>query len=121
DVLVAAVAIDLVDALETTHHQPLQVELGGDPEKQVHVERVVVSDEWSCDRPAGDGLHHRGFDFDVTAGVEEAAHRLDDPRALHKYFAHLGIHGHVEVALAVTQLYVGAAAPLFGEQEQVPG
>ena len=40
-------------------------------------------------------------------------------RALQKNFAHLGIHHHVDIALAVAQLDVGQAMPLLGQRQQV--
>src|SRR3984893_19140040 len=40
--LVAKVAIDFVDALQTSHQKALQIQFGRNPEIQVYVERVVM-------------------------------------------------------------------------------
>ena len=41
---------------------------------------------------AGDGLHHRGFDFDEAVRIQELPHRLHQLAALKKYFANLRVH-----------------------------
>jgi hypothetical protein len=44
DAFVAEVAVDLEDLLQAAHHQALQVQLRGDAQEQLHVQRVVVGD-----------------------------------------------------------------------------
>ena len=90
DAFVAEVAVDLVDAVEAADHQALQVELGRDAQKQIDIERVVVRDEGPRHGAAGDRLHHRRFDFEEAALVEEAAHGAHNLRALDEDFAHIG-------------------------------
>ena len=116
---VAEVAVDLVDAVEAADDQALQIKLGRDAQVEIHVERVVMGDERPRDGAAGDGLHHRRFDFDEAVRVEGAAHRLHQLRALQKDFAHLGIHHQVDIALAVAQFDVGEPVPLLGQGQQV--
>ena len=65
DAFVAEVAVDLVDALQAAHDQPLQVQFGCDPQIQVHVERVVVGDKGTCHGAARQRLHHRSLNFDI--------------------------------------------------------
>ena len=118
DPLVPEVAVDLVDSLEAAHHQPLQVQLRGDAQEQIHPERVVVRDERPRHGPAGDRLHHRGFDLDVAALVEEAPHRAHHRASQHEDAAHLGVREQVEVALAVAGFDVGEPVPLLGRRQQ---
>ena len=66
DPLVTEIAIDLVDPLEAADDQPLQVQLGRDPQEQRHVERVVMRDERPRERATGNRLHHRRLDFEVA-------------------------------------------------------
>ena len=66
DPLVPEVPIDLEDPLEAAHREPLQVQLRRDPQKQIHVERVVVRGERPRERPAGDRLHHRRLDLEIA-------------------------------------------------------
>ena len=119
DAFVAEVAIDLVHAVHAAHHQPLQVKLGRDAQIKVHVERVVVGDEWLGHRAAGDGMHHRRLDLDEAVAVEEAPHRLHDFGALQKDLAHVGIHGEVNVAAAIARLHVLQPVPFFRQRKQV--
>ena len=84
ETFVAEVAVDLIDAVESAHDQPLQIKLGGDAEIKIHVERVVMRHERARDRATGNGLHHRRLDFDESMRVEGTAHRLHHLRALEK-------------------------------------
>src|SRR6516162_6059587 len=63
---VAEVTIDLVDAVESTHNQALQVKLRRDAEIEVQIKGVVVSYEGPGHGAAGQRLHHGGFDFEIT-------------------------------------------------------
>ena len=67
EALVAEVAIDLVDALQPAHHQPLQVQLRRDAQVEIDIERVVVRDERPRRRAAVERLHHGRFHLDEAA------------------------------------------------------
>ena len=58
---VAIDAAQLVHPLDAADQQPLQVQLQGDPQEQVDVERVVVRRERPGGRPAGDGVQRRAL------------------------------------------------------------
>ena len=118
DPLVAEVAVDLVDALDAADDQPLQVELGRDPQEEVDVERVVVRHERPGRRAAGERLHHRRLDLEVAAAVEEPPEEADDRRPALEDLAGLGVHGQVEVALAVALLDVLEAVPLLRKRPE---
>ena len=64
DALVAEVLAELVDLLEAAHDQPLQVELGRDPQVQGAVEHVVMRREGTGQRAAVQGLQHRSLDLE---------------------------------------------------------
>ena len=79
DALVAEVAVDLEDPLEAADQEPLEVQLGGDPQVQVHAEGLVVGDEGPGEGPARNGLQHGGLDLDEAPLRQPAAdlgHRL---------------------------------------------
>ena len=82
DAFVAEVAVDLVDAVEASDDEALEVELGGDAEEEVDVELVVVGGEGAGGGSSGDLLHHGGFDFEVAAAVEEGADGAEDGGSL---------------------------------------
>ena len=119
--LVPEVAVDLVDAIETAHDEPLEIELRRDAQIQVHVERVVMRDERSCRSAAGNRLHHRRFDLDEPPRVEEVAQRLDDARAEQEHATRIGIDDEVDVSLAVPGLYVLEAVPFLRQRAQSLG
>ena len=48
DALIAEVAIDLVDAIESADHQPLEIQLRRDAQEQIHVEGVVMRRRKAC-------------------------------------------------------------------------
>ena len=109
DPLVAEVLADLVDALEPADDQPLEVELGRDPEVEVLLEVVPVGDERLREGAAVARLQHRRLDLDEAVRVEVAPDRGDDAAAGEEVGARLLVHQQVEVALAVALLDVGEA------------
>ncbi len=104
--LVAEVAAELVDAFEAADNQALEVQLVGDAEVEVDVERVVVGDEGACGGTAGDALQHGGIHLEVALLVEVGTHLVDNHGALDEGVAHLGVDDEVDVALAVALLGV---------------
>jgi len=116
--LVAEVAVDLVDPLETAYHQPLQIELRGDAQEQVHVQGVMVGGEGTRHRPAGDGLHHRRLHLQELPGVEEAADELDDAGASLEGLAGGLVHDQVQVAPAIALLLVAESVELLRQRPQ---
>ena len=101
DALIAKVAIDLIDAIQTADRQPLQVEFRRNAQVEIEIERVVVGSEWASHGAAGDGLHHRRLHFDVAASVEVSADGLNNAATLDENFAHFRIDEQIEIALAV--------------------
>ncbi len=72
---------DLEHLLEAADDEPLEVQLGRDPQVHVHVERVVVGDERLGVRAAGDRVEDRRLDLDEPAVFEPAAHERHEPAA----------------------------------------
>ena len=118
DALIAKVAIDLIDAVQTADRQPLQVEFRRNAQVEIEVERVVVGSKWARHGAASDGLHHRRFHFDVAASVEVSADGLNNAAALDENFAHLRIDEQIEIALAVAQLNIGQPVPFLRQRQQ---
>ncbi len=59
EALVAEVLAELVHALQTTHDQALEVQLGGDPQVQLAIQGVVVGRERTCHGAAVERLQAR--------------------------------------------------------------
>ena len=77
--LVAEHPGDLEDLLEAADHQPLEVQLGGDPQVQVDVEGVVVGDERPGRGPARDGVEDRRLHLDEAPVLQPAADPARSP------------------------------------------
>ena len=78
----------------------------------------MVRDERASRRAAGDGLHHRGFDFDVAAAVEKAPQLAHDLRAPHKDAPRILVDDQIKIALAIAPLAVGKTVPFFRQRQQ---
>ena len=114
---VTKVAIDLIDPVQTAHHQPLQIEFGRDTQVQRQIQRIMVSAKGPGGCSSGDGLHHRGLHLDVSALIEESSNRLEHLGPLDEDRAHIGVHEQIHVTLAVAKLYVGQAVILLRQGE----
>ena len=77
DALVAEVLADLEDAIESSHQQPLEIQLGRDAQVEVGVERVVVGHERAGQGPTGQGLQNGGLHLDEPLRLQIAAHGRD--------------------------------------------
>ena len=118
DALVPEVPVDLVDLREAAHDEALQVQLRGDAQEEVEVERVVVRHERARGRAARERLHHRRLHLDEAARVEEAADEPHDLRPDLERPARLRRDDEVDVALPVLPLDVRQAVPLVGQRPQ---
>ena len=118
EALVAEVLAELVDALEAADDQALEVQLGGDAQVQVAVERVVVGGEGARQRAAVQRLQDGRLDLDEALAVEVAAHRGDDPRAVDEQPARVLAGDQVELAPAVARLDVAETVVLVGRRAQ---
>ncbi len=115
---VAEVAVDFEHALKAADHQALQIELGCDAQEHLLVERVVVGGKRLGVGAAGDGVHHRRFDFQELVVDHEGADRGDGLGAGDEAGARLFVDDQVHVALAVLLLLVGHAVELVGQRTQ---
>jgi hypothetical protein len=115
---VPEVPVDLEHLLEAADGQALQVELRRDPEDRGHVERVVMGDERSCDRAAGNRLHHRRLDLEIAARRHELADGGDDLAACLEHPSRLRVDDEIEIALPVADLDVGEPVPLLRQRQQ---
>jgi hypothetical protein len=117
--LVSEVAVELEDPVHAAHDQSLEIELGGDAQVEVEVERVVVGDEGARERAAGDGLHHRRLDLEKAARREEAAEGPCRSSARFRKTSRVsGWRARSRIALAVAALDVLQAVPLLGKRLQ---
>src|SRR5205807_8190394 len=102
--LVAKDAADLIHALKPADEQPLEVQLECDPQKQIPIQRVVMSLKRPGMTAPRNFLEHRCLDIDEASLVQEASNRSDDLAARPKHLADLRIGDQVHVSLPVASL-----------------
>ena len=68
-------------------------------------------------RSAGDRLHHRRFDFDIAALIEESPQSPQHLGALYEDFARVEVREQIHIALPVAQLHVGQAVILLRQRQ----
>jgi hypothetical protein len=84
----------------------------------LHVERVVVGGEGLGRGAAGDGVHHRRFDFEEAVAGPCSCGSRHHAAAGHEGEARLLVDDQVDIALAVLLLGVGQAVELVGQRAQ---
>ena len=74
--------------------------------------------EGSCRGPAGNGLHHRGFHFQVISLVQKIPEGLDDFASVNENLFDFGVDDEVHVTPTVPELHVFQAVPFFRQGQQ---
>ena len=120
DALVAEVLADLVDTLQAADDEPLEVELGRDPQVEIGVELVRVRDERMCEGAAVARLEDGRLDLDEAGVVQVAPDGRDDPRSRREVLPRLVAHQQVEVALPVAELGILEPVERVGQRSGGP-
>ena len=85
-------------------------------QKQLHVERVVVRDEWASMGATHFHVQHRRFHFNefliVQSFPEAGDSRVTNLECAARFF----VDDEVGVALAVAGVYIGKAVPFVGQR-----
>ena len=115
---IAEIAVDFVHPVKTTHDQPLQIQFRRDAQVQIHVECVVVGDEWPRGSSAQNRMHHRSVNFHVTTRIEKTAQLADDLCPLNKNLPRLLVYDQVQIPAAVSYLGVCKPVPLLWKRQQ---
>ncbi len=109
---------DLVHPFQAADDEALEVELVGNAEVQLHVQRIVAGDEWPGRGPAIERLENGRLHLEESPIVEELPDPAHRPGAEPEDLAHFGVHRQVGIALAIADLGIGEAAEgdvsLFG-------
>ena len=116
--LVAEVLADLIDTLETTHDEALQIEFGGDTHVHILIKSVEVGDERTGRSTAGNHLQGRCLHFRVSGIIEHLSEGTDDRSTLEECILDTLVHHEVDVTLTIAQfrvieLVVGHAVLIF--------
>ena len=118
---VAEVTVDLEHAIESAHHQTLQIKLWSDTQIHVDIQRIVMGDERTRRRAARDHLHHRGFHFHKVAAHHELANAGHDLRTNSEGVTRLLVGDEIKVTLTVARFLIGQAVELVRQRTQCFG
>ncbi len=118
DALIAKTLIEHVNPLQAAHHAALEVEFAGDRQRQVAIERVVVSHEWPRIGAARERLQDGRFDFDEPVLVHPLAQRRDRARAGDEQLARGLVRDQIQLAVAVAGLQILEAVVLGRRRAQ---
>ena len=119
--LVPENAANLIHLVKAAHNQPFQIQLCFNPQEHVNVQGVVVGFKGSGSRANLQGVQDGRIHLQETPAVQEMPDGVDDAGAPDEGFPHLGVYDHVQVALAIAQVHVLQAVPLFGQRLQALG
>ena len=109
---------NLVDPFDPADHQPLEMQLEGDPQVQRHVEGVVVREEGAGGGPPGDRVQHRGFGLDKAPLPQRLPDRVDNPTPPQHAVEHPVVVDEVDVPLPQQHLDVAGPVVLLGRLGQ---
>ncbi|MNJ79834.1 hypothetical protein D3C77_779860 [compost metagenome] len=66
----------------------------------------MVRDEWTRSRSSSNRVQRRRLNFQITVGVQIAAHGLNDFGTSNKGLLHIGVNDKIDITLTVAQLNV---------------
>ena len=115
---VAEHARELEHAVVPADDESLEVELGRDPQRKLHVERVVMRREGPRGRTARDRVQHRRLDFEESALGEKPAHRTDGCEANVEDPAGVVVRDEIDITLPVARVGVGEPVPLLRQRAE---
>ena len=104
--LIAEVLANLIDTLETTNDEALQIKLGSNTHVHILVECVEVGDEWAGRSTTGNALQGRSLYLCIASVVEYVAQSAQYGCTLQEGILHAIVYDEVNIALTVTQLRI---------------
>ena len=104
--LIAEVLANLIDTLETTYNEALQIKLGSNTHVHILIECVEVGDEWAGRSTTGNALQGRSLYLCIASVVEYAAQSAQYGCTLQEGILHAIVYDEVNIALTVTQLWI---------------
>ena len=118
ETLVAEVFADFKNLVNAADEEAFVIQLNGDAEVEIAVQRVVMRDEWRSGRTAGNVLHHGSLDFHITARMEKIADLANNGAAEQEGALDFIVGHQVEIALPIANLGVHQAMPFFGRRAE---
>ena len=116
--LVAEDAADLIHAIHAADDQALQRQFSRNTHIHIDVERIVVRDERTRCRTAGDGIENGRFNLDIAHIIQIVPQMLDELRTDNKIPLDLRVHDQVNIALTIACFLVGQSVEFLGQRQQ---
>jgi hypothetical protein len=106
DALIAEVAIDLIDSIQSSHDQSLEVEFGRNAKIKVHIQSIMMGDKRTSRRATSLGLHHGRLHFQKVPFIEELPNRPNDGAPKTEDPTYLRIGQKIQIPLAIAYLHI---------------
>ena len=116
DAFVTEHAANFKHALHAANDEALQVQFECNAQKQLHVERVVVRDEWASMGAAHFHVQHWRFYFNEFLVVQSFPEAGDSCVTNLECTARFFVDDEVGVALAITGVNIGKPMPFVGQR-----
>ena len=104
--LIAEVTANLIYTFETTYNQTLQVQLCGNTKIEIHIQGIMVGDEWTSRRTTCNLLKDRSFHFRETCLIKYLTHGAENGGTLQESVLHSIIDNQIHITLTVSQFWV---------------
>ncbi len=119
--LVSELTSNLVNSLKTTDNQLLEVKLGSNSHKQIHVQIVMVGNEGLGSGTTSNQVHHGGLNLNKVSGVKVLADVRNDLRSGNEAITGRVVHDQIKVSLSVSRLKILETVVLSREHVQGGG
>jgi len=113
DALVPEILVYLEHPVHPPHQEPLEVQLRGDAEEEIHVQGVVMGDEWPGGGAAHNLVEHGRLHLYESPVREKRPHGGDNPGSGLEDRAYVRIDHQIHVAPTVAGLHVRQPVPFL--------
>ena len=118
DAFVAKLAAQFKDTIHSATHEPLQEQLGGNAQIQIHVVRVDVRNKRPRIRATMNRLQNGSFCLQIPRTMQVAPHRVQHRGPRRQRPARLSINGQVDVPGPHPRFRVGKPISFVGQRVQ---
>ena len=109
---------NLVHPIKAADDAALQIQLGGNTQVQIHIQRIVMGDKGTGGSTTLNDIQNGGIHFQIAQLIKITTDSGDGLGTLDKSLAHLGIDDQIHVALTVAGVHILQAVVLFGQGQQ---
>ena len=103
---ISEVLPDLINPIQSPHHQSLQIQLRSNPHKQIHLQIIMVRNKRLSSSPAHDLVHHRCLNLQKVQTIQKVPNKLYYLRPVPKNVFSAVIHNQIQISLSITGFQV---------------